>query len=71
MIRAAALLLSAVSPPAPTDITPSSLAVRPRLVTLADVPYDWKAQARRPAGQPCTDTNINGTPDQVPDYGFD
>ena len=81
MIHTAALLLSVVSPPAPTDITPASLAVRPRVVDLADGPYDWKAQARRTSGQPradttiertcCTDTNINGTPDQVPDYGFD
>lgn len=83
IISASALLLTAIAPTAATDITPSSLAVRPDVVELADVPYDWTLQQGRGAKElkladntaNCntgpTTTNIAGQADHVPDCTFD
>ncbi len=83
IISASALLLTAISTPAPTDIMPSSLAVHPRVVELGDAPYDWTLQQGRGAAglklvdntANCntgpTQTNVAGQADQVPDCTFD
>ena len=43
-MSASALLLTAIAAPAPTDITPLSLAIRPRAVEVGTAPYDWTLQ---------------------------
>jgi hypothetical protein len=83
LTSASALFLTAISAPAPADITPSSLAVRPAAVELNEAPYDWTLQQGRGASglkladntANCntgpTPTNIGGHADSVPDCGFD
>ena len=83
MTSASALLLTAISNPAATDVTPASLAVAPNFVQVARAPYDWKLQQGRGASglkladntANCntgpTPTNIAGQADHVPDCGFD
>lgn len=83
LTSASALFLTAISAPAPADITPSSLAVLPHVVALADAPYDWALQQGRGASglkladntANCntgpTQTNVAGQADHVPDCGFD
>ena len=78
-----ALLLTAIASPSPADITPSSLAVAPRVIERADVPYDWTLQRTRGADgaklvtntATCdtgpTITNLSGKRDAVPDCRFD
>lgn len=83
ILSASALVLATASCPVATDITPTSLAIRPHLVEVADAPYDWNLQQGRTAsGQElaantancntcCIETNRNGKSDQVHDCGFD
>ncbi len=78
-----ALLLTVIANPAPTDITPASLAVLPHAVALADAPYDWALQQGFGASglkladntANCntgpTQTNVAGQADSVHDCGFD
>ena len=44
ILSASALLLTALSAPVPTGITPLSLAVRPHVVERVDAPYNWTLQ---------------------------
>jgi hypothetical protein len=78
-----ALLLTAIASPSPADVTPSSLAVEPRVIERPHAPYDWTLQqARRKGGKrlnaetaACdtgpTITNLSGRRDAVPDCRFD
>ena len=83
LISASALLFTAIPAPLPTDITPSSLAIRPNAVERTGGPYDWTLQQMRGTGglkladstARCdtgpTPTHIAGQSDQVPDCTFD
>jgi hypothetical protein len=83
LISASALLLTTISAPSPSDITPVSLAVRPSIVDLGDAGYDWALQQRLSGwdlksaantancNTQMTPTNLNGRRDSVPDCGFD
>ncbi len=81
---ASVLILAAIPNPGPMDITPISLAIRPRAVEVGDAPYDWKLQqagamTEVKLAQTQTavcdtgprSTNIAGQADQVPDCRFD
>jgi hypothetical protein len=82
-ISANILLLAAMSARAPTDITPLSLAVHPRVVEIAAAPYDWKLQrTTRAVGQKLADgtatcdtgplsTHVSGQSDETHDCRFD
>jgi hypothetical protein len=83
LTSASALLLTAISAPAATDVTPASLAVHPHVAQLNEAPYDWALQQGRGASglkladntANCntgpTPTNIAGQADHVPDCSFD
>jgi hypothetical protein len=81
LTSATALILSAISAPAVGDVTPTSLAVRPPLISLTGAPYDWALQQGGGAkGLSVADSTANcntvmsytnGGKDHVPDCGFD
>ena len=81
LTSATALILSAISAPAVGDVTPTSLAVRPPLISLTGAPYDWALQQGGGAkGLTVADgtancntvmSYTNGGKDHVPDCGFD
>lgn len=78
-----ALVFTAIATPAPTDITPLSLAVCPTAVQLSKVPYDWKLQQGRGARLKLADSTATcdtgpiptslsgGNTDQYHDCRFD
>lgn len=77
-VTAALLLLNAASA-TPSDITPVSLAVQPRVLDLGGVSYDWSLQQRPSNGMEIAQTAICDTvtgytrngKDTVPDCRFD
>jgi hypothetical protein len=80
--HASLLLLTAATAPAPADITPLSLAVRPQPIELGHVTYDWTLQRSRGATLKLADgtatcdtgplsTHVSGQSDSTHDCRFD
>jgi hypothetical protein len=82
LMSATALVATAISTPAAGDVTPLSLTVRPPIIAVAPLPYDWGLQQGAARGLKFADgtancntgptaTNVAGKADSVHDCGFD